>query len=390
MTIQRIISLVCMGLMVVCAGAQKVKVKKKTIQETTQKAKFRPTAEQTAMINDMLPATARVTFVDSIVVSKDSFLHVFHLPDVAGKVVKTSSVLNGSLPQGSMAYINEFGNRCVYAGVDSAGNSQLFFSDKKLGSTGWDHQLSAGITPDYLKMNYPFMMNDGTTLIFAAEGANSIGGYDIFVTNYNNETHKYFKPENYGLPFNSTANDYLLAIDEVDSLGWLVTDRRQPAGKVCIYTFIPTAGRVNYTGVPMAQLRRLAEITSIRDTWTDKTSVEKALQRLQSLKVQTAASSTSHFFLPINNKVVYTKYTDFRSALNRQKYSAWQTAGKLLSTKQLQLAALRKQYHEADSRKRAILKNKILQAETEITADQARLKNQLESIVNAENKLINQ
>lgn len=48
------------------------------------------------------------------------------------------------------------------------------------------------------------------------------------------------------MPFNSTANEYLLAIDDYDTLGWLVTDRNQPADSVCIYTFEPTSIRKDF------------------------------------------------------------------------------------------------------------------------------------------------
>ena len=47
----------------------------------------------------------------------------------------------------------------------------------------------------------------------------------------------FYIPDNYGLPYNSTANDYFLAIDERNNLGWLVSDRYQPEDKVCILYF---------------------------------------------------------------------------------------------------------------------------------------------------------
>ena len=49
----------------------------------------------------------------------------------------------------------------------------------------------------------------------------------------------FYIPDNYGLPYNSTANDYFLAIDERNNLGWLISDRYQPEDKVCIYIFVP-------------------------------------------------------------------------------------------------------------------------------------------------------
>ena len=49
-----------------------------------------------------------------------------------------------------------------------------------------------------------------------------------------------------GFPFNSYANDYMLVIDETCNVGWFASDRYQPEGKVCIYTFIPNESRNPY------------------------------------------------------------------------------------------------------------------------------------------------
>src|SRR3712207_8979977 len=115
----------------------------------------------------------------------------------------------------------------------------------------------------------PYQLFDGATLFFAAKTPQSLGEYDIFMTRYKREDGSYFAPIYYGLPFNSTANDYLLAIDEVNSLGWLVTDRRQPEGQVCIYTFVPTHVRKTFEGDNLtdSELYNFATINKISDTW---------------------------------------------------------------------------------------------------------------------------
>ena len=88
---------------------------------------------------------------------------------------------------------------------------------------------------------------------------------------YDADSARFYKPENIGLPYNSTGNDYYCIINEFDSIGWLVTDRRQPEGKVCIYTFVPSTSRTIYDDVNMDdnKLKDLADIKSIQATWTD-------------------------------------------------------------------------------------------------------------------------
>ena len=106
------------------------------------------------------------------------------------------------------------------------------------------------------------------TLYYGAKGPESIGGYDIFVTRYDMDERKFLYPENIGMPFNSLANDYLYAIDEINNIGWFVSDRHQPEGKVCIYIFIPNTTRKTYdfNNIDQEKLTRLARISSIKET----------------------------------------------------------------------------------------------------------------------------
>lgn len=111
---------------------------------------------------------------------------------------------------------------------------------KANGSKG---SLLPGSINDSINANYPYVLTDGATIYYAADGENSIGGYDIFVTRYNTNTNTYLTPENVGMPFNSPYNDYMFAIDEFNNLGWFASDRYQPEGKVCIYVFIPNSSK---------------------------------------------------------------------------------------------------------------------------------------------------
>ena len=86
----------------------------------------------------------------------------------------------------------------------------------------------------------------------------------------------------------STANDYLYAIDETNNLGYFVTDRRQPAGLVCIYVFMPNKTRKVYQSEDYteAKLRSLAAIERIADTWNNQTIRQEAITRLKNAKEQ--------------------------------------------------------------------------------------------------------
>ena len=178
---------------------------------------------------------------------------------------------------------------------------------------------------DEYNLNFPFLMGDGTTLYFAADGEGSLGGYDIYVTRYDSEDNTYLRPSNIGMPFNSAANDYLYAIDEFNNLGWFVTDREQPADSVCVYVFIPNESKqmYNYEATDPEVIMNAATLRSIRGTWTDEAKVREARQRLATLKyAKEETTKEPDFRFIIDDSATYHSLSDFVSkeaqALYRQ------------------------------------------------------------------------
>ena len=170
--------------------------------------------------------------------------------------------------------------------------------------------------------SYPFMMPAGVTLYFAAEGDESLGGYDIFVTTYDTEEDRVLTPENIGMPFNSEANDYMMVIDEYDRIGWFATDRGQEDGKVCIYTFVPSDVRQTYDPETYSkeQITNFARITDITETWVSP-DIDQALERLEKAKArQKKNTDNEEFTFVINDDVDYHKLSDFKAKGNAQRY----------------------------------------------------------------------
>ena len=179
------------------------------------------------------------------------------------------------------------------------------------------------ILGDDVDINWPFLLSDGTTLYFAAKGEESIGGFDIFMTRYDETTQSYLKPENIGMPFNSIDNDYFFIVDEYDGIGWFATDRNQPEGKVCIYSFIYNNVRENYVvdEYTPEQLRQLSEIHSISQTWTSNQARLSALEQLTAVyKRKFTQKKKNDFEFVINDELTYTTLTDFRSSEAAEMY----------------------------------------------------------------------
>ena len=295
-------------------SATKAKVKQKTTVVDNE-------LEQ--RLESMRGFTQKVMFIDSVVVSKSKLLSSLNIPDEAGSIQAYNKFFNTTDQPNSIVYLNQLRNKCVFSKFTDGGWD--LYSKEMIGEK-WSNAVplkGLDILGDDVDINWPFLLSDGTTLYFAAKGEESIGGFDIFMTRYDETTQSYLKPENIGMPFNSIDNDYFFIVDEYDGIGWFATDRNQPEGKVCIYSFIYNNVRENYVvdEYTPEQLRQLSEIHSISQTWTSNQARLSALEQLTAVyKRKFTQKKKNDFEFVINDELTYTTLTDFRSVEAAEMY----------------------------------------------------------------------
>lgn len=320
----------------------------------------------------MLPTTAKVMFIDSVVVGKDEFISKVPINNTAGKLSMEYSNSKGIILG---QYENDFADRRIYAKGDTTGTA--LYSQVLLGN-GWGKQnaLTEISEEDYPFQNFPFLCTDGVTLFFAAKGQNSIGGYDIFMTTFDSDKGEWYEPQNYGLPYNSSANDYLLAIDDLDSLGWLVTDRFQDKDSVCIYTFVPTYPRLDFAGedLTQSQLESYAKISDISRTWKFGNRQE-ALNRKNAMIARTTGTQVGrNVAFVINDDRIVSSVSDFKSEKSKMLYKQLQELRSMMQSTQESLESKRESYANAGKGVKADLTDDILRLENELSRQNADIK----------------
>lgn len=317
-----------------------------------------------------------VCFIDSFVVDKDAFLTAYTMGNDVGRIATCAEYFGDeSLP----GFVNE-----TERGMD------IFFSDEnedsvplmklyrrsKMGDSWGRVQPIVGFDTKG-NDDYPFMLADGVTLYFASDGEGSIGGYDIFVSRMNTENGRFFRPDNVGMPFNSTANDYMLAINEMANLGWFVSDRNQPEGKVCVYVFIPNVEKVRVDVASMGYEKALAiaNISSIADTQNDETAVRKARQQMAMLMYSRETNRKKvDFLFVIDDHNNYNSLDDFKSEAARNLFQEWQKRSEQYNKELGQLDALRQEYASSSSSVKAKMKERILALESRVENEFSALK----------------
>lgn len=369
--------LILLLLFVVSASAQH---RKKVI---VKKSRISTSAISNRLYETLLQSTAKIMFIDSIVVDKNSFLAAIPQPKELGSIT-----LRPGRPYLTQ-YQNELGDRKLLAEGDTS-ETVLRMQTALGNSWGEPTTLKSINNKEFLLQNFPFLAADGITLFFSAEGEYSMGGRDIFMTNFDSDKGTWLQPQNYGLPFNSPANDYLLAIDDIDTLGWLVTDRRQPEGKVCIYTFVPTAVRQNFEadGLNAAILRTYADITSIKDTWKfgDR---QGAMERLKAMKNRMDAQFIDEsIYFVVNDSRVVRNIADFQFDESRKLYQQLVEIKQMILDKERYLNKQRLQF-ERDSSSQSSLRQSILEGERALQRQRTDLIMVEKKIRNIENRYKN-
>ena len=346
------------------AQKKKKRVVKKPVVEVVEEPQEDP------RITNMREMTQQIVIIDSVVTDKEHFLAQYRLSSETGTLTSTSEFFRKS--QSGFAFLNEMGNKVYFSRPDANGQHRLYTSDK-LGDAWGEATPLRGLSDGFSDTDYPFMMNDGITFYFAAKGDESIGGYDIFFTRYDSRNGQFLKPENIGMPFNSEANDYMYAADEESGIGYFVSDRRQPDGKVCVYIFILPETRRSYdpSRYTEQQIRDFADIIRISDTWGDGSERRAALARLKDIGSADGhpameTSMVTNTAIVINDRLTYTSVSDFRSPAAANSYRELLKARERQASIEADLQKMRDRYARADEDGRRLLSEVILHNEEQV------------------------
>jgi len=305
-----------------------------------------------------------VQIIDSVVIGKSAFLEAYTLSDENGTLLTYNDFFKAENPVSSVVHTNQKGSMIYYARPSGNGVYAIYSQSRLLDAFGDEKLLLSNPEKDN---NYPFVLSDGVTMYFASKGYESIGGYDIFRTRYNTNTNSYLTPEQMGMPFNSTANDYMMVIDESKGVGWFVTDRNQPEDRVCVYLFIPEPIRKRIQNTDNSEaLRMRAALTSIRDSWKEGADYSELIRLAHTNPTQKEAKKEHDFDFFINDKITYHTLNEIKNLEAKELYADVLSLNQQIENMKSKLLEIRHTFTNANAAARAQLKSTILQAENQL------------------------
>lgn len=328
----------------------------------TDDSNFDTEEKQLSQAKEYLQRIEKIAVLDSITVGTDDFFTHYRLPSSAGSLNKPETLpIEESRDLAGVVFANEGHDFMMWAEPDTLGVLRIVESEK-LTDGSWHAPVVSGVNREInADADYPFMMPDGLTLYYASNGEGSIGGYDIFVASRDAATGEYLQPQNIGMPYNSPYDDFMLAIDEANGIGWWTTDRNNIPGKLTVYVYAINDVRKNYTEEDGEDNVSFARIDNIADTRGDE-DYSELIQRIGEI-VPGKAPRKADFHFPMPGGKIYTQLSDFKNEGARRAMQEYLKAKKILDTTDAELTAARRSYRDAPSQS---LKSKIIRLEADI------------------------
>lgn len=318
---------------------------------------------------DFMQRVENIVIIDSISVPRDRFFKSYLLPASAGSLGDGKSLPKGMEGDVEYVYTNEGGDYKLWSEPDTTGYSRLVESTLLTdGKWSTPTPLSEDLSEECDAI-FPFMMADGVTLYYADNGENSIGGYDIMVATRDATDGSFLQPSNLGFPYNSPYDDYLLAIDELNGVGWWATDRNQLDDMLTIYVFITNDLRNNYPS-DEEDLVSYARISDYFMTQPEDGDYDELLATIRGIDPD-ARAKKPEFTFPASRGRIYHRYDELPDAASKSAMKKYLAAADQLSKSEKALRDNRMKYsrtHNTQLGKQIAADEKNVEKQREETA----------------------
>jgi outer membrane protein OmpA-like peptidoglycan-associated protein len=119
---------------------------------------------------------------------------------------------------------------------ESIGEMDIFKSTKNAAGSWGELELLGETINTHLNEDIPYVSQDGKRLYFSSQGHTTLGGFDIYYVEIN-EDGTYGDPVNLGYPLNTSDDDYAISPKEIDYEGYLTIYAKGDADQVDLFRF---------------------------------------------------------------------------------------------------------------------------------------------------------
>ncbi len=172
--------------------------------------------------------------VDRARFSIDDFFLYYPLRDRSWRKVPDQLDSSSFHPFSKALFAPSGSDRIIFSAEDFAGIRNLFMTE--LQDTLWTYPslLNESLT-SFSDEIYPMLSPDGKSLYFSSDGLYGVGGYDLYVSRWDDEVDDWAEPVNMGFPYSSPYDDFLYVSDEEEGYAFFASNRDCPSDSVWVY-----------------------------------------------------------------------------------------------------------------------------------------------------------
>ena len=161
-------------------------------------------------------------------------------------------------------YLPDDADRHYFAATDAQGIHNIYSTERQ--DTAWTppQLINENLTSSSDEI-YPMLSPDGSSLYFASKGLYGMGGYDLYVSRWNSETHDWDTPVNLGFPYSSPADDFLFVNTPDDKYSIFASNRDCGRDSVWVYVLEYDAMPVRRAMSGGAEIKNLSHLIPVRN-----------------------------------------------------------------------------------------------------------------------------
>lgn len=230
-------------------------------------------------------------------VSVENFFRSYNVSRFGGKFLIKPDIFktrfDKKIGESSIVFLSDTQQVVYYSsyGKDGKNGKDIYRSYKRGdGTWGEPERLSSVVNTEYDE-DYPFILPDDKTLYFSSKGHNSMGGYDIFKTTWDEYEQQWTTPVNLDFAINTPYDDILFVTDRDEKFAYFSSVRNSGLKKINVYMV-----RIDVRPEKKPE-KLIAQITNLSARVDDSTYLNavRQIQQISNLQVNTAGDELDKY-----------------------------------------------------------------------------------------------
>ena len=237
--------------------------KKITAQDTAYSVRLENKILNATNALSLLNFTSRPVVVSKQKFSVEDFFLFYPLEDGSWRNIPNSLDNPQEVSPVKATYFPVGSENIYFSAEDKDGVRNIYFSENQGNIWSYPTIMNEHITSESNEI-YPMLSPDGNKMYFASDGLYGIGGYDIFVSEWNEATGDWGTPANLGFPYSSPYDDFLFMNTEDGKYSIFASNRECQKDSVYIYILENDAMPVR-SAMSQGEVKELSVLNPVND-----------------------------------------------------------------------------------------------------------------------------